>query len=178
MTVGDSRGIGPEIVSKALADSQVGERCDIIVIGPEGTIAQPQESVGAWRSNSDAATAGRLSGLAIERAVAMAQAGEVEGIVTAPIDKAALLAGGYDFPGHTEMLASLTGSRVAMMLASEKLRVVLATTHLPLRDVIRKLTGESIIDAARITRDGLQQWFAISEPRIALCALNPHAGDS
>ena len=178
MTVGDPRGIGPEIVSKALADPQVGERCDIVVIGPEGTIAQPQESVGEWRSTSGVATAGRLSGLAIERAVAMARAGEVEGIVTAPIDKAALLAGGYDFPGHTEMLASLTGSRVAMMLASDKLRVVLATTHLPLREVVDALTEESIVEAADTTRRGLEEWFGIASPRIALCALNPHAGDS
>src|SRR4051812_8955525 len=159
MTVGDPRGIGPEIVFKALADSQVGERCDIVVIGPTGTIAHPQESVGDWVSTSDAATAGRLSGLAIERAVAMAKAGDVEGIVTAPIDKAALLAGGYDFPGHTEMLAALTGSRVAMMLASDKLRVVLATTHLPLRDVVDTLTTESIVDAAETTRRGLEEWF-------------------
>src|SRR4051812_18090155 len=154
MTVGDPRGIGPEIVFKALADSQVGERCDIVVIGPEGTIAQPQKSVGDWRSTSDAATAGRLSGLAIERAVAMAQAGEVEGIVTAPIDKAALLAGGYDFPGHTEMLAALTGRTVAMMLASRAsaergtnpLRVVLATTHIALRDVPQAVTADAIAD--------------------------------
>ena len=177
MTVGDPRGIGPEIVAKALADPRVGERIDVVVVGPTGSGVGVAESVGDWSARGDAALAGKLSGLAIERAVELAQQGEVEGIVTAPIDKAALLAGGYDFPGHTEMLAELTGSRVAMMLASEKLRVVLATTHLPLRDVIRKLTGESIIDAARITRDGLQQWFAISEPRIALCALNPHGGD-
>jgi len=177
MTVGDPRGIGPEIVAKALADPRVGERIDVVVVGPTGSGVGVAESVGDWSARGDAALAGKLSGLAIERAVELAQQGEVEGIVTAPIDKAALLAGGYDFPGHTEMLAELTGSRVAMMLASEKLRVVLATTHLPLRDVIRKLTGESIIDAARITRDGLQQWFGISEPRIALCALNPHGGD-
>jgi 4-hydroxythreonine-4-phosphate dehydrogenase len=107
----------------------------------------------------------------------MARAGEVDGIVTAPIDKAALLAGGYDFPGHTEMLASLTGSRVAMMLASEKLRVVLATTHLALRDVVDTLNAESIIEAAETTRRGLEEWFGIASPRIALCALNPHAGD-
>jgi 4-hydroxythreonine-4-phosphate dehydrogenase len=122
--------------------------------------------------------AGMLSGLAIERAVQMAQAGEVEGIVTAPIDKSALLAGGYDFPGHTEMLGALTGSSVAMMLASDKLRVVLATTHIPLRSVPENLSSASIIEAARITRAGLQAWFGIASPRIALCALNPHAGDS
>jgi 4-hydroxythreonine-4-phosphate dehydrogenase len=177
MTVGDPRGIGPEIVAKALADPRVSERCDIVVVGPEGTEVTVAESVGRWLPDSSAAIAGKLSGLAIERAVKLATTGIVDGIVTAPIDKSALHAGGYDFPGHTEMLGSLTGSRVAMMLASDKLRVVLATTHIPLSSVTEKLSADSIIDAARITRAGLQQWFGIETPRIALCALNPHAGD-
>ncbi len=177
MTVGDPRGIGPEIVAKALADSRVGERCDVVVIGPDGAGVRPAESIGQWRAGSDAALAGMLSGLAIERAVQMAQAGDIDGIVTAPIDKAALLAGGYDFPGHTEMLGALTASSVAMMLASDKLRVVLATTHIPLRSVTENLSAASIVEAARITRNGLQTWFGIASPRIALCALNPHGGD-
>ena len=178
MTVGDARGIGPEIVTKALADSRVGERCDVVVIGPANSSARIDISVGQWTRTGDAVRAGRLSGLAVERAVELAKAGEVDGIVTAPIDKYALLAGGYDFPGHTEMLADLTGSRTAMMLASNKLRVVLATTHVPLRDVVDALTAEVIVESAEITRKGLQDWFDIAHPRIALCALNPHAGDS
>ena len=178
MTVGDPRGIGPEIVTKALADPRVGERCDIVVIGPKSSGVRVDEAVGDWRSGAGIAAAGRLSGVAIERAARMAMDGDVDGIVTAPIDKAALLAGGYDFPGHTEMLAELTHSRVAMMLASDKLRVVLATTHIPLREVGSSLTADAIVSAARITRDGLRQWFGIAEPRLALCALNPHAGDS
>ncbi|MEA2763691.1 MAG: 4-hydroxythreonine-4-phosphate dehydrogenase [Gemmatimonadaceae bacterium] len=177
MTVGDPRGIGPEVVAKALADPRVSERCDVVVIGPSGTEAQVTESIGSWPPGSDAALAGMLSGLAIEKAVRMAQAGEVDGIVTAPIDKSALLAGGYDYPGHTEMLGALTGSSVAMMLASDKLRVVLATTHIPLRSVVENLSAASIVEAARITREGLAAWFGIASPRIALCALNPHAGD-
>ncbi len=107
----------------------------------------------------------------------MAIAGEVDGIVTAPIDKSALHTGGYDYPGHTEMLAHLTHSRVAMMLASDKLRVVLATTHIRLRDVGEKLTAAAIIEVATITREGLRSWFGIEEPRLALCGLNPHLGD-
>ena len=178
MTVGDPRGIGPEIVAKALADSRVGERCDVVVIGPDESGVQVAESVGHWLPKGGAKLAGELSGLAILRAVQMAIAGEVDGIVTAPIDKSALHAGGYDYPGHTEMLAHLTRSHVAMMLTSDKLRVVLATTHIPLREVSQKLSSRSIVETARITRDGLREWFDIPEPRIALCALNPHAGDS
>src|SRR5256714_11302443 len=177
MTVGDPRGIGPEIVAKAHADPRVGERCDIVVVGPEGCGVSVAESVGNWSARQNAASAGKLSGLAIERSVRLAASGEVDGIVTAPIDKSALVAGGYEFPGHTEMLAELTASQVAMMLTSDKLRVVLATTHLPLREVPRKLTAKAIIDTARIARQGLREWFGVAEPRIALCALNPHAGD-
>ncbi|PYO48346.1 MAG: 4-hydroxythreonine-4-phosphate dehydrogenase PdxA [Gemmatimonadetes bacterium] len=148
-----------------------------MVVGPEGCGVPVAESIGKWTNGGGAAQAGELSGLAIECAVKLAIEGDVQGIVTGPIDKAALLEGGFDFPGHTEMLAKLTGSSVAMMLASDKLRVVLATTHLPLRDVAKSVTAKAIIDTSRITREGLQQWFGIAEPRIALCALNPHAGD-
>jgi 4-hydroxythreonine-4-phosphate dehydrogenase len=117
--------------------------------------------------------------------VELAQSGRVDGIVTAPIDKSALFAGGYDYPGHTEMLAALTGSTVAMMLAASAngdgtahpLRVVLATTHIALRDVPGAVTASAIESAAEVTRHGLAQWFGVKVPRIALCALNPHAGD-
>jgi len=185
VTLGDPRGIGPEIVAKAMDDPRVASIADLVLVGPEGTGIAVHEPIGAWQ-DGDAALAGALAGRAIERAVALAQTGAVHGIVTAPIDKAALLAGGYDYPGHTEMLAALTRSTVAMMLAATRptpglgespLRVVLATTHVALRDVPRVLTRDAILDAARVTRDGLRAWFGIDAPRIALCALNPHAGD-
>jgi 4-hydroxythreonine-4-phosphate dehydrogenase len=185
VTLGDVRGIGPEITAKALADERVRASARFLLVGPSGTNVAVDESVGDWRRGGDAALAGKLAGLAIERAVTLARAGAVQGIVTAPLDKAALLAGGYDYPGHTEMLAALTGCHVAMMLAATRpnermpnpLRVVLATTHLPLRDVPRALTADTIVEVARTTRVGLRDWFGIAEPRIALCAMNPHAGD-
>ena len=165
VTQGDPRGIGPEIVAAALADARVRAACDCLVL----------ETGSAARA--DAAVAGQRAGAAIERAVEMAQRGEVHGIATAPIDKHALFAGGYQDPGHTELLARLTGARVAMMLASDRLRVVLATTHIALRDVPARLTREVIVDTARIARAGLREWYRIAEPRIALAALNPHAGE-
>jgi 4-hydroxythreonine-4-phosphate dehydrogenase len=185
ITLGDVRGIGPEIVLKAAASREVREAADLIFIGPSGASVDVDEQTGAWRAGDSAANAGRFAGRAIERAVALAAERAVDGIVTAPLDKAALLAGGYSYPGHTEMLATLTGRRVAMMLASTKpgagatnpLRVVLATTHIPLRDVVASVTHSAIVDAANVTRRGLQEWFGIAEPRIALCAINPHAGD-
>jgi 4-hydroxythreonine-4-phosphate dehydrogenase len=176
VTLGDPRGIGPEIVARMLRDGRASAAADLVIVGPRGVEVEPAEVVGDWRPGDDR-LAGKLAGAAIERAVALAQAGTVQGIVTAPIDKSVLLSGGYDFPGHTEMLAALTGSQVAMMLASDKLRVVLATTHIALRDVPATLTRERIVTTARTTRDGLRAWFGIDAPRIALCALNPHAGD-
>ncbi len=182
LTLGDPRGIGPEIVRKALADERV-QALSVrwLVVGPSGTAVVANEVVGDWSptgdAQSDAAQGGRLAGLAVERAARMALAGEVQGIVTAPLDKAALYAGGFDYPGHTEMLASLAGVPTTMMLASDRLRVVLATTHIALRDVPAAVTHEAIVQAATATRLGLQRGFGIAEPRIALCAMNPHAGD-
>ena len=177
VTMGDPRGIGPEIIRAALEDPALRGVCETIVVGPDGAGLEVDVSTGSWTAHGSEAAAGKASGDAITRAVELAVAGEVDGIVTAPIDKHALLLGGYDFPGHTEMLAELTGSRVAMMLASDRMRVVLATTHVALRDVLSALTRDAIESAATVTRDGLRDWFGIADPRIALCAVNPHAGD-
>jgi 4-hydroxythreonine-4-phosphate dehydrogenase len=177
VTLGDPRGIGPELVQAMLDDDAIGDVCDLLIVGPRGTEVDVHETVGTWIPGGGAALAGRLAGDAVVRAVELATAGAVRGIVTAPIDKHALLLGGFDAPGHTELLADLTGRKTAMMLASETLRVVLATTHLPLRDVLSALTADALRDAIRLTREGLQHWYNISHPRIALCAVNPHAGD-
>jgi 4-hydroxythreonine-4-phosphate dehydrogenase len=185
VTIGDPRGIGPEIVAAARADARVRAAADLLVVGPSGVAAAVDVEIGAWSPEQSSAAAGRLAGLAVDRAIELAMRGEVDGIVTAPLDKHALLAGGYDFPGHTELLAARTGRPVAMMLAatrpsagsSNPLRVVLATTHVALRDVPAALTAGAIATAADVTRAGLRDWFGIAEPRIALCALNPHAGD-
>ena len=185
VTLGDPRGIGPEVVAAALHDERVAAVADLVLVGPRGTVVEVSEAIGDWSDAGTLVDAGRFAGLAVDRAIELASAGAVHGIVTAPLDKAALLAGGYDFPGHTELLAQRTGHRVAMMLTATRpaagtanpLRVVLATTHVALRDVPRLLTADAIETAAHVTRDGLRAWFDIREPRIALCALNPHAGD-
>ena len=138
----------------------------------------------SW-SGPDIASAGRVAGLAIERAVALALAGEVDAIVTAPIDKSALHAAGYPFPGHTEMLAALSDTPVVgMMMCAEKtklggpLRVVLATTHLPLARVPAALTRELLVDQAHLTATSLREQWGIAAPRLAICAFNPHASDN
>ena len=185
VTLGDPRGIGPEIVAAAARDPRVIAAADVILVGPHGAGLDVHDAVGTWSPQGSVADAGRMAGRAVDRAIEMALEGTVDGIVTAPLDKHALLEGGYDFPGHTELLAARTGRDVAMMLAamrpapgtSNPLRVVLATTHIALREVPRTLTREALLIAADVTRAGLREWFGIAEPRIALCALNPHAGD-
>jgi 4-hydroxythreonine-4-phosphate dehydrogenase len=184
VTLGDPRGIGPEIVAAALATEL---DADITLIGAREQIASihatRHEPVGSWRepqgvARSRAVDAGRIAGRAVERAAQLALSGEVDGIVTAPAEKHALHLAGFPFPGHTEWLAHLAGNvDVAMMLASDKLRVVLVTTHLPLRDVALVLTTDKIVRTGEVTRRGLRDWFGIAEPRLAVCALNPHAGE-
>jgi 4-hydroxythreonine-4-phosphate dehydrogenase len=183
VTLGDPRGIGPEVTAAALAAGH-GPDLELVTLGPTGVGHDPGITVGHWRPDGGAAEAGRLAGAAIERAIALALDGSVDGIVTAPIDKSALAAAGYPFPGHTEMLRALSGvDEVAMMMAAETtvlggpLRVVLATIHIPLADVPATLTRERLVSQARITHRALRDRWGIGDPRLALCAVNPHASD-
>src|SRR5262245_26897413 len=102
----------------------------------------------------------------------------VDAIVTAPVEKHALHLAGFRYPGHTEWLAHLTGDVDAvMMLATGSLRVVLVTTHVAFRDVPALLTVDRVVRTGQVTRKALIEWFGLPEPRLALCALNPHAGE-
>jgi 4-hydroxythreonine-4-phosphate dehydrogenase len=115
----------------------------------------------------------------IERAVRLAQAGVVSGVVTNPIAKSVLQSAGFPHPGHTEFLAELTGvqGQEIMMLASPMLRVVPVTVHVALRRALDELTTQAIIDAARTTCQALIGDFGITAPRLAVAGLNPHAGE-
>jgi len=181
VTVGDPRGIGPEVVSDVLSDPPA--PADFVVIGPGDLIAsipaaEHVEVAGFEGGSLDAESAGRLCGIAIEKAAALALSGEVAAMVTAPVEKRALHLAGFDFPGHTEMLAHLAGGPpVAMMLASDELKVVLASTHLPLKEAIAGLSTEQLIAVGEITLRSLKDLWSIDRPRIAFCAVNPHAGE-
>jgi 4-hydroxythreonine-4-phosphate dehydrogenase len=115
----------------------------------------------------------------IERATQLALDGEASGVVTNPINKAALYQAGFAYPGHTEFLAFLTGAtgQQIMMLDSPMLRVVPVTVHASLRDSIAMLTTEMIVAAARTTAAALRREFGIASPRLAIAGLNPHAGE-
>lgn len=125
-----------------------------------------------------AAAAGRLAARGVEVAAGLALSNEVDAIVTGPVEKRALHLAGYAVPGVTELLSQLAGGvPVAMMLVVDRLRVVLVTTHLPLRAVPTAVTRARIEEVGEIARSGLRRWFGIDVPRLALCALNPHAGE-
>ncbi len=115
----------------------------------------------------------------IARGVDLVQSGSASALCTAPIHKRALQDGaGFAYPGHTEYLAALAGvDRVVMMLASEQLRVVPATIHMPLSDVPAQLTEPLLDQTIRITHAALIRDFGIASPRIAVAGLNPHAGE-
>ncbi|HEU5262099.1 MAG TPA: 4-hydroxythreonine-4-phosphate dehydrogenase PdxA [Gemmatimonadales bacterium] len=198
VTLGDPRGIGPEVVERALVAGRLEAR--VTLIGADEQIASipahRRIGVGPWGSGERGAgppvasqgaaprsplpeRAGQLAGRAVEQAVRLALAGEVDAVVTGPVHKLALHLAGFRFPGLTEMLAHLAGDvDVAMMLTAGGLRVVLVTTHLPLRDVPQAVTTERVVRTGRITETALQRWWGIGRPRLAVCALNPHAGES
>jgi 4-hydroxythreonine-4-phosphate dehydrogenase len=114
----------------------------------------------------------------ITEAVNLIEAGHCSALVTCPISKKSLRDAGYHYPGHTEMLAALTRTtKVRMMLAGPRLKVVLVTIHEPLSQVSGLLTQEEIGDCISMTRSALQRDFAIPTPRIAVAALNPHGGE-
>lgn len=121
---------------------------------------------------------GRAAVLAVEQACRMALKGEVDGIVTAPLNKEAMHEAGHLYPGHTELLKSLTNAKtVKMMLVGGKLRVVHNSTHLSLRDAIKKVTKKSVLDTIHFANDGCLA-LGIKHPRIAVAGLNPHAGEN
>jgi 4-hydroxythreonine-4-phosphate dehydrogenase len=169
ITVGDPAGIGPEIAQKAADDPRVREVCDPILYGPpSGTHFEPGVL---------SAEAGRAAYDAICLAVRDALGDQVAGIATAPVNKLAFARAGLPWKGHTDLLGHLTGvSRVAMMFWSEPLKVVLATVHVPLADVPRALTRDVLDGVISLTARELPR-FGISEPRLALAGLNPHAGE-
>ena len=131
----------------------------------------------------EAANAGTVADW-IEQAVNLAMSGEASGVVTAPIAKAPLYAAGFRFPGHTEFIAELTadvpfaGTRgPVMMLTAKDLRACLVTIHSPLAEVPELVTVERVCRSARVVHEALKRDFGIARPRLALAALNPHAGE-
>ena len=124
--------------------------------------------------------AGQAAFKALDRAMADYQAGLYDVLVTAPINKATIQSPNFHFPGHTEYIETKVGNgnKALMILMNENLRVALVTTHLPIKDISKSITKEAIVEKAVIFQKSLKRDFRISNPRIAVLSLNPHAGDN
>ena len=208
--MGDPVGIGPEIISKALAETSVYETCRPLVLGDAGVMTdtnlwlktglsiRPADAPEAGLYQSGSVDVVGLSDLDIQQltyghptretgramvtyvtqGISWAMKGRIQGLVTCPINKAAMHMAGEAFDGHTELLAQQTNtSGYVMMMAGRKLRVALATIHLPLSQVSTKLTTEAILETIRITEQALRDAFGIRKPRLAVAGLNPHGGE-
>lgn len=194
MTVGDPAGIGPEVVLRALADPQR-PPAEVIVYGPMASLLdrverfglQPPQDLGARVVDVASAepivlgrisaSAGSVAAGAVLRAVADVQAGRIDAIVTAPLNKESLAAAGHPWPGHTEMLAEAAGvSDVAMLFLGGGLRVALLTIHRSLRSVPDAVTFDEVRRIVRLVHRELPHLGA-SARRIGLCGINPHSGE-
>ena len=206
ITMGDPAGIGPEIIVKAcaaLAPRIEAGSLKLVVIGSLPALERARAQLGAaaipevtadgdWpalaflqsapegapiETGVLSADAGRLAFHAVERAVRLAQAGRIGAIVTAPLNKEALNKAGFHYAGHTEMLAELTGVKGSvMLLAHGTMRVSHVTTHCALEEVPRRATPQRIRRVLDLTQQALRD-LGIAKPRIAVAALNPHAGE-
>lgn len=207
--MGCPAGIGPEIILRYFAERKASSKFQPVVLGDSIVLNKCAEDLKLsapcvpWVPGSYLPKSGipvvQLSALKrqdvqwgapnhatgvamahyIESGVKLTQQGLIQGIATCPISKSSLNNAGYHFPGHTEMLASLTNSSsYAMMMAGSKLRVTLVTIHCPLREVADSLTPEKVYHMIRTTHQALKVDFGLKNPKIAVAGLNPHGGET
>lgn len=194
LTMGDPAGVGPEICLKAVADPALAGLARWILVGDERVLELAADITGVRLESAELRHVDALAGIGefafgrldarcgaaaveyVRVATEMCLRGEADGIVTAPLNKEAVTLTGRTFSGHTEYIAELCGAKESrMLLASERLATVHVTTHVPLREACG-------LDTARILRtielgDEAMKLLGFSEPRIAVCGLNPHAGE-
>lgn len=183
ITPGDPRGVGPELVVRALAErAAAGEPVHAVIHGDRGALERAASLGGASldaleiRDPGDEAEPVEVA--AIRQAVADCLAGRAAALVTGPIHKARLAARGFGFPGHTDFLGHLCGvDRPVMAFTGGSVRVALVTVHLPLRAVPDALTVDRIVHTATEADRALRTQLGLDRPRLAICGLNPHAGD-
>lgn len=205
LPVGDPAGIGIEVTLQALNDPEVTANCDVTVIGDRLQLIEfynqlkadgqkyihPSKlnlcnvcSSGQITIGTGNAASGKASFSYLETAIALTIAGEFDGIVTAPIAKSAWKAAGYNYPGQTELLAEKAGvEKFGMLFVGTSphtgwtLRSLLATTHIPLRQVADTLTPQLMAAKLDLLVECLDKYFGITKPRIAIAGLNPHSGE-
>ncbi len=191
VTLGDPRGIGPEVAVGALESLAAGSGlADYEIALPDRFVPfiQTDATAGGVIENYARAMSDQDAGIASTRSLEAAVSGALQGrfhaVVTGPVHKPSLHAAGWHVPGQTEMLARLSRSHpVGMLMAAERtrfeapLRVLLATTHLALRDVPDAVTSALLVEQGALLHEALLRDWLIEAPRLALCALNPHASD-
>ena len=185
ITMGEPSGIGPEVALAAFHHfgGRIGQH-PLKLVGDATIFAAHKDAlipttskVAAMPGRPDARNAAAVTE-AIEIAVTACLQGEAAALVTAPIHKSVLNEAGFAFPGHTEFLAHLTGARRAvMMLASDRLRVVPLTIHMPVAEVPKAISKQAVFDTGEIILTSLRREFGILNPRLAVAGLNPHAGE-
>ena len=204
LTPGEPAGIGPDLVLSidpsgfessliVLADVKLLEqRATLINSNPDLHVISKAEQAQPGRLNvlpiaaSKPVVAGELNPAngayvieCLEKAVQLCEANDCAAMVTGPVNKAAINQAGIEFSGHTEWLANRTRTeKVVMMLATSALRVALVTTHLPLREVADAITPQELLSTLEILHQDLVRKFGLGQPRILVCGLNPHAGES
>jgi len=168
LTLGDSAGIGPEIVQAALASGRLPETAEYTIVGKPVNCSLGQPTAETTHAALDA----------LEESAALALRGEIQAVVTGPIHKARMHEIGFQFPGQTEFFANRCGVKnFAMLLTGGKLTVALVTAHLPLREVSSALRKDEIVRVGLLLEDFLRR-RGIATPRLAVAGLNPHAGES
>jgi 4-hydroxythreonine-4-phosphate dehydrogenase len=206
VTMGDPRGIGPEVVVKSVSRKDLHQVCRPLILGDPLVLRRTAEALGFRLRVAEIEEgsilempeggltvlplsrllpgevtpeeSSRASFRYLEKAGRMALAGQVEAIVTGPVSKGAIARTGIPFQGHTEFFAGLAGTKdFVMMLAGDRLRVALVTTHVPLNEVSKSLKEEKILSVVEITGGSLKEYFGFTKPRIAVAAFNPHGGE-
>ena len=194
ITMGDPNGVGPEIVLKSVNDLQIKQLCEPVVYGSKSVLKKAGletglslgceiVDTGSFRDDQirpglNDKSAGEASLKYIERAVGDAIKNKIQAVVTAPISKESIHLSGSEYPGHTEMLKDLTGAKEAVMLFDGgPFRVALVTIHVSLIEAVKLIKRKKILTVIRICNEELRNKFNIKNPKIAVCGLNPHAGE-
>jgi 4-hydroxythreonine-4-phosphate dehydrogenase len=209
ISLGDINGIGPEVVLKSLMDSRILSGCTPVIYASTKTLNTLRKSfqgeemffnackdatearrkkinvVQVWHEEplieygKNNETGGKYAYLSLEGATKDLASNKIDVLVTAPISKETIALAGFQFIGHTEYLADMSGvSEALMMMVSDNLRVALVTSHVPLNDVSKTLTRELIANKIEVLDASLKKDFGIQRPRIAVLGLNPHAGEN
>lgn len=209
ITIGDINGIGPEVIIKALSHPRMTDYFTPIIYGHTKALAYHKNIVkdanfpfvsinsvanaghnkinvmNCWTEDTTVnlgvptKQSGKFAQAAIDRAVADAQEGKIDAIVTAPINKEAMSMAGFKHPGHTEYLAELMeAAEVVMTMVSDSAVIAVASNHVPVKDILQNLDKKKIIRKLKVLNKSLKQDFGLERPTIGVLGLNPHAGDN